>query len=161
MSVLSDERALEIAAEVYPDGCEVANNVFVILGAEAVIAYSHAVADAALAADRAARAEAVGWQFFHEGRWVNGMETNNHRANTEAAGIPVRDVFATPPAAPAPEHLPDATKMVVPEDISPANVPMYWRDESSNACAYAAGFNACRRAMLAAAHEAKKNGVVG
>lgn len=41
-------------------------------------------------------------------------------------------------------------KPFVPEDMSPANVPMYWRDESSNACAYAAGWNACRTTMLAA-----------
>jgi hypothetical protein len=27
------------------------------------------------------------------------METSNHRVNTEAAGIPVRNVYPTPPAA--------------------------------------------------------------
>jgi len=41
-----------------------------------------------------------GWQFYQDGKWHNGMETHNHRANTEAAGVPVRDVF--PAAQPAP-----------------------------------------------------------
>jgi hypothetical protein len=40
--------------------------------------------------------EPCGWQFFHNGKWHNGMETNNHRANTEAAGVPVRDVYSAP-----------------------------------------------------------------
>ena len=40
--------------------------------------------------------EPCGWQFYHNGKWQNGMETNNHRANTEAAGIPVRDVYPSP-----------------------------------------------------------------
>lgn len=35
-----------------------------------------------------------GWQFYQDGKWNNGMEVNNHRQNTEAAGIPIRDVFA-------------------------------------------------------------------
>ena len=40
--------------------------------------------------------ESVGWQFFEDGKWWTGFDTNNHRENTEAAGIPVRDVFANP-----------------------------------------------------------------
>jgi hypothetical protein len=40
--------------------------------------------------------EPCGWQFYQDGKWHNGMETNNHRANTEAAGIPVRDVYPAP-----------------------------------------------------------------
>ena len=46
--------------------------------------------------------EPCGWQFYQDGKWHNGMETNNHRANTEAAGFRVRDVYASPPAAPVP-----------------------------------------------------------
>jgi hypothetical protein len=46
--------------------------------------------------------EPCGWQFYQDGKWHNGMETNNHRANTEAAGFRVRDVCASPPAAPVP-----------------------------------------------------------
>lgn len=43
--------------------------------------------------------EAVGWQFFENGKWWNGSETiRSHRRNTEAAGYPVRDVYAHPPA---------------------------------------------------------------
>jgi len=43
--------------------------------------------------------EPCGWQFYQDGKWHNGMETSNHRANTEAAGIPVRNVYPSPPAA--------------------------------------------------------------
>jgi hypothetical protein len=39
--------------------------------------------------------EPVGWQFYDNGKWFNGMP-GDHRANTEAAGIPVRDLYATP-----------------------------------------------------------------
>lgn len=35
-----------------------------------------------------------GWQFYQDGKWHNGMDTGNHRSNTEAAGIPTRDVFS-------------------------------------------------------------------
>ncbi len=91
-----------------------------------------AVADAAIAADRAARAEPVGQL----------CESVYGRGQVFWFALPSdgTKLYTTPPASP-----------VVPEDMSPANVPMYWMDESSNACAYAAGFNACRRAMLAAA----------
>jgi hypothetical protein len=41
--------------------------------------------------------EPCGWQFYHDGKWHNGMETNDHRANTEAAGIPIRDLYTHPP----------------------------------------------------------------
>jgi hypothetical protein len=40
--------------------------------------------------------EPCGWQYYQDGKWHNGMEINNHRANTEAAGIPVRDVYTYP-----------------------------------------------------------------
>jgi hypothetical protein len=49
--------------------------------------------------------EPCGWQFYQDGKWHNGMETSNHRANTEAAGIPVRDVYPSPHAAPVQEPL--------------------------------------------------------
>ena len=42
-----------------------------------------------------AQQEPCGWQFYQDGTWHNGMETSNHRANTEAAGIPVRNVYTT------------------------------------------------------------------
>jgi hypothetical protein len=48
--------------------------------------------------------EPCGWQFYQDGKWHNGMETSNHRANTEAAGIPVRDVYPSPHAAPVQEQ---------------------------------------------------------
>jgi hypothetical protein len=37
--------------------------------------------------------EPCGWQFFFDGKWANGLECNNHRVNTEAAGIPVRNMY--------------------------------------------------------------------
>jgi hypothetical protein len=40
--------------------------------------------------------EPCGWQFYQDGKWHNGMETNNHRKNTEDAGFPVRDVYPSP-----------------------------------------------------------------
>ena len=36
--------------------------------------------------------EAVAWQFFQDGQWHTGSEYNNHRANTEATGIPTRNL---------------------------------------------------------------------
>jgi hypothetical protein len=44
--------------------------------------------------------EPCGWQFYQDGKWHNGMETNNHRSNTEAAGVPTRNIYPFPPAAP-------------------------------------------------------------
>ena len=41
--------------------------------------------------------EPVAWQFFEGGKWHNGMEVNDHRKHTEAAGVPVRDLYTTPP----------------------------------------------------------------
>jgi hypothetical protein len=44
--------------------------------------------------DAAPKAEPVAWQFFQDGKWHNGMNTNDHRKNTETAGIPTRDLYA-------------------------------------------------------------------
>ena len=33
------------------------------------------------------------WQFYQDGEWNTGMNTLNHRANTEAAGFIVRDLW--------------------------------------------------------------------
>jgi hypothetical protein len=38
----------------------------------------------------------VAWQFFQDGAWRTGMDMNNHRENTEAAGIQTRDLYAIP-----------------------------------------------------------------
>ena len=45
--------------------------------------------------------EPCGWQFYQDGKWHNGSETNNHREHTEAAGIPTRNVYPEPQPAPA------------------------------------------------------------
>jgi hypothetical protein len=41
--------------------------------------------------------EPVAWQFFQDGKWHNGMEVNDHRKHTEAAGTPVRDLYTASP----------------------------------------------------------------
>lgn len=44
--------------------------------------------------------EVAGWQFYQDGKWHNGDDRiKDHRANTEAAGIPVRDVYTHPAKA--------------------------------------------------------------
>jgi hypothetical protein len=60
-----------------------------------------AIIDRALQALAQPAQEPCGWQFYQDGKWHNGMETSNHRVNTEAAGIPVRNVYPAPPAQPA------------------------------------------------------------
>jgi hypothetical protein len=47
------------------------------------------------------KVEPVAWQFYQDGKWTTGMDVNNHRACTEAAGIPTRNLYAHPPAPPA------------------------------------------------------------
>jgi hypothetical protein len=34
----------------------------------------------------------VVWQFSENGKWYTGFDTNNHRANTEEAGYPIREL---------------------------------------------------------------------
>jgi hypothetical protein len=46
--------------------------------------------------------EPIGWQFYEDGKWHYGMEINNHRENTEAAGIPTRNFYAAPAVQPNP-----------------------------------------------------------
>ena len=48
----------------------------------------------------AMKLEPCGWQFFQDGKWHNGMDVNNHRRHTEAAGVPVRDVYPSPQQEP-------------------------------------------------------------
>lgn len=47
--------------------------------------------------------EPVAWQFYQDGKWWNGQETNNHLANTEEAGYPVRDLYPEPWASALPD----------------------------------------------------------
>jgi hypothetical protein len=40
--------------------------------------------------------EPVGWQFYEGGKWYYGTDMpKDHRLHTEAAGIPVRDLYTT------------------------------------------------------------------
>ena len=61
----------------------------------------HAVVKAALSANGG---EVVAWQFYQDGKWYFGDDTiKDHRANTEAAGFPIRELFTTPPSFAVPE----------------------------------------------------------
>lgn len=67
--------------------------------ADYVYAAAH---DLLLAAPAEQPFEVVGWQFHQDGKWWNGDDRiKNHRKNTEEAGLPVRDVYATPQPAEA------------------------------------------------------------
>jgi hypothetical protein len=79
------------------------------------------------ALQHAGQGEAVGWQFFQDGKWHFGCDNiKDHRKNTEAAGFPVRDVFSAPqPAVPVvPEEwvnrLNEALDLTYRDDIRPA-----------------------------------------
>ena len=55
----------------------------------------------------------VSWQFYQDGKWWNGDDRiKDHRKNTEAAGIPVRDLYAAPIAQTAPQ--PEQSGLVLP-----------------------------------------------
>ena len=50
-----------------------------------------------LAALSANGGDVVTWQFYQDGKWWNGDDRiKDHRANTEAAGIPIRELFTAP-----------------------------------------------------------------
>lgn len=50
-------------------------------------------------AEKPAAQEPVAWQFFEDSAWHIGMDVHDHRKNTEAAGIPTRDLYAAPVAS--------------------------------------------------------------
>lgn len=63
--------------------------------------YYHHVTHRAWIAWQAARTGGevgpVGWQFYQDGKWWHGYDRiKDHRKNTEEAGFPVRDLYATP-----------------------------------------------------------------
>lgn len=48
-------------------------------------------------AELEAQGEPAGWQFYQDGKWWNGdAAIKHHRANTEAAGIPTRNLYVAP-----------------------------------------------------------------
>ena len=47
--------------------------------------------------------EPVGWQFYSDGKWHNGMESADHYQNTVDAGFLVRQVYTHPQPATIPE----------------------------------------------------------
>ena len=83
--------------------------------------------------------EPVAWQFFEGGKWHNGMEVNDHRKHTEAAGVPVRDLYITPPQRT--EQEPDdiasilaCRDMLDAQPVPPRTEqePVIWSDYESN-----------------------------
>jgi hypothetical protein len=42
------------------------------------------------------KCEPVGRQFYQDGKWHNGMDTNNHKQNTIDAGFPIRELYTSP-----------------------------------------------------------------
>lgn len=66
-------------------------------GVEGGLLHDLKVAQERLAAFKAQAGESVGWQFYQDGQWHNGLNMNRHRELTEAAGIRTRDVYPHPP----------------------------------------------------------------
>jgi hypothetical protein len=103
-------------------------------GADGVV-YSKGVKihEAAITALRTAIAEAekqepCGWQFYQNGEWNNGMETNNHRENTEAAGIPTRNVYpAAQPVVPTKEMIDAAERIDWADSDVRGNIINMWQ----------------------------------
>lgn len=61
----------------------------------------------------------VSWQFYQDGKWWNGDDRiKDHRKNTEAAGIPVRDLYDAP-AAPIAQTAPQPEQSGLVEAITP------------------------------------------
>ncbi|RZI91633.1 MAG: hypothetical protein EOP15_00065 [Pseudomonas sp.] len=57
-------------------------------------AHAHLITEAQPLFTRPAQVDVVGWQFYQQGKWWNGDDRiKDHRKNTEAAGIPTRDVY--------------------------------------------------------------------
>jgi len=82
--------------------------------------------------------EVVTWQFYQDGKWWNGDDRiKDHRANTEAAGIPIRELFTPPPP------------VAVPEEKGFADAPPELGN--NEAVAWVNGYHQCRDDMLSAA----------
>ncbi|WP_185268921.1 hypothetical protein [Halopseudomonas xiamenensis] len=72
--------------------------------------------------EQQAEQDPVGWQFFQDGKWWHGDDRiKNHRKNTEDAGIPTRDVYAAPPAAPDVSGLVAALEQIRDANRAPAH----------------------------------------
>lgn len=77
---------------------------------------------------RPAQGEVVGWQFYQQSKWWNGDDRiKDHRKNTEAAGIPTRDVYIHADPAEV-EQLRDASRLA-----------KHWCDAALNAIQMGSG----------------------
>ena len=79
--------------------------------------------------------EPVAWQFFEGGKWHNGMEVNDHRKHTEAAGVPVRDLYTTPPQRSESSGKPSAWVGLTDEEICTFSM---WLDDKSDVAVFTA-----------------------
>lgn len=101
MNAHNEQHVIEQIAQQW-DGC-----MYDSVGEAINIGEAIRAAGKRLSSQPAAAQEAVGWQFWHEmpggcGEWRNGSPDHvvkNHRRNTEAAGIPTRNVYAAPVTA--------------------------------------------------------------
>lgn len=142
MSILSDEQKWQLWYGVnHPSACLDAM----------ILAYGDAVADAAIAADRAARAEPVAWQWMKSGHFRKKIPKDASYTDDW------RPLYTAPPAAPV---FPEGWNIKVIEGDS---VMMEIRRADGKWCAFMPE-NSPRdaltfeflSAMLAAAHEANR-----
>lgn len=85
-------------------------------------------------------AQPPAWQFLQDGEWHTGMNTNDHRRRTEAAGYPTRDLWPINYRAHA-EALADALKTVLESfDMASYNynfpLPQSWGDAHAALAAF-------------------------
>lgn len=82
---------------------KIADAVEVALGDDGhSVVYKNAAVKEAIRQALADTGGAVAWQFYQDGKWWSGdddvvvLPRRSHRENTEAAGIPTRDLYAHP-----------------------------------------------------------------
>lgn len=76
-------------------GCNDCSATLAVVSADNIAAHLNTRAE--LSAIKGGQ-QPASWQFFERGKWWNGDDRiKDHRANTEAAGYPVRDLYAYPP----------------------------------------------------------------
>ena len=83
------QEALKAAQKVICEGIYSDDGMDGDDGQKALLAIEAALADID-------KCEPVGWQFYQDGEWHNGMETNNHKENTIDAGFPIRELYTSP-----------------------------------------------------------------
>ena len=62
--------------------------------------------------------EPVAWQFYQDGKWHYGANTNNHKQNTIDGGFPVRELYTT---SPQPQTVKDVLEIAANADSASDN----------------------------------------